>query len=103
MKNSGCGNIILWYINGFFPLSVLFLVWAPPGQVSGHPTGGHPLELFNFDDYLFNFFFHFSALFLVEAGNEKLWLWQGWWPDVGHEANDTNMYTGLGIIRWHAE
>ena len=48
-------------------------------------------------------FFHFSALFLVEAGNEKLWLWQGWWPDVGHEANDTNMSTGSGIIRWHAE
>jgi len=40
---------------------------------------------------------------LVEAGNEKLWLWQGWWPDVGHEANDTNMSTGSGIIRWHAE
>ena len=40
---------------------------------------------------------------MVEAGNEKLWLWQGWWPDVGHEANDTNMTTGSGIIRWHAE
>ena len=40
---------------------------------------------------------------MVEAGNEKLWLWQGWWPDVGHEANDTNMSTGSGIIRWHAE
>ena len=49
------------------------------------------------------FFFPFSALFLIEAGNEKLWLWQGWWPDVGHEANDTNMSTGSGIIRWHAE
>jgi supervillin len=43
------------------------------------------------------------ARFLVEAGNEKLWLWQGWSPDVGHEANDTNMTTGSGIIRWHAE
>ena len=45
----------------------------------------------------------FSALFLVESGTEKLWLWQGWWPDVGHEANDTNMSTGSGMIRWHAE
>jgi supervillin len=43
------------------------------------------------------------ALFLVEAGNEKLWLWQGWWPDVGHEVTDTNMTTGSGIIRFHAE
>lgn len=43
------------------------------------------------------------ALFLIESGNEKLWLWQGWWPDVGHEANDTNMTTGSGLIRWHAE
>ena len=47
--------------------------------------------------------FCFSALFLVEAGNEKLWLWQGWWPDVGHEVTDTNMTTGSGIIRFHAE
>ena len=45
------------------------------------------------------FFSHFSALFLVEAGNEKLWLWQGWWPDVGHEVIDTNMSIGSGIIR----
>ena len=61
-------------------------------------------SLFNLDENLFNLdFFPFSALFLVEAGNEKLWLWQGWWPDVGHEANDTNMSTGSGIIRWHAE
>ena len=45
----------------------------------------------------------FTALFLVESGTEKLWLWQGWWPDVGHEANDTNMTTGSGMIRWHAE
>ena len=45
----------------------------------------------------------FPALFLVESGTEKLWLWQGWWPDVGHEANDTNMSTGSGMIRWHAE
>lgn len=45
----------------------------------------------------------FAALFLVESGNEKLWLWQGWWPDVGHESNDTNMTTGSGMIRWHAE
>merc|ERR1711983_274181 len=43
------------------------------------------------------------ALFLVESGTEKLWLWQGWWPDVGHEANDTSMSTGSGMIRWHAE
>ncbi len=42
-------------------------------------------------------------MFLIESGNEKLWLWQGWWPDVGHEANDTNMTTGSGLIRWHAE
>ena len=48
-------------------------------------------------------FFFFPALFLVESGTEKLWLWQGWWPDVGHEANDTNMSTGSGMIRWHAE
>ena len=47
--------------------------------------------------------YFFLALFLVEAGTEKLWLWQGWWPDVGHEANDTNMTTGSGMIRWHAE
>ena len=39
----------------------------------------------------------------MESGTEKLWLWQGWWPDVGHEANDTNMSTGSGMIRWHAE
>ena len=39
----------------------------------------------------------------MESGNEKLYLWQGWWPDVGHEANDTNMSTGSGLIRWHAE
>merc|ERR1712141_228419 len=43
------------------------------------------------------------ALFLVESGAEKLWLWQGWWPEVGHESNDTNMSTGSGMIRWHAE
>ena len=45
----------------------------------------------------------FPALFLVESGTEKLWLWQGWWPEVGHESNDTNMSTGSGMIRWHAE
>jgi hypothetical protein len=45
----------------------------------------------------------FAALFLIESGEEKLWLWQGWWPDVGHESNDTNMTTGSGMIRWHAE
>ena len=72
--------------------------------VFGTPIRVHPLELFNLDDNIFNLvFFPFSALFLIEAGNEKLWLWQGWWPDVGHEANDTNMSTGSGIIRWHAE
>merc|ERR1719510_1110048 len=43
------------------------------------------------------------ALFLIESGTEKLWLWQGWWPEVGHESNDTNMSTGSGMIRWHAE
>ena len=49
------------------------------------------------------FFLHFAALFLVESGAEKLWLWQGWWPEVGHESQDTNMTTGSGMIRWHAE
>ena len=34
---------------------------------------------------------------------DKLWLWQGWFPEVGHESNDTNMTTGSGMIRWHAE
>ena len=32
-----------------------------------------------------------------------MWLWQGWWPDVGHDANDTNTTTGSGFIRWHSE
>ena len=48
-------------------------------------------------------FLEIAALFLVDNGGEKLWLWQGWWPDVGHESNDTNMQTGSGMIRWHAE
>jgi len=30
-------------------------------------------------------------------------LWQGWWPDVGHEVNDTNVTTGSGKVRWHSE
>ena len=59
-------------------------------------------EFETFSKYSKNIFF-FPALFLVESGTEKLWLWQGWWPDVGHEANDTNMSTGSGMIRWHAE
>lgn len=44
-----------------------------------------------------------SALFLIDAGGECLWLWQGWWPDVGHDSKDTNLSTGSGMIRWHAE
>ena len=47
--------------------------------------------------------FLFSALFLLDAGGECLWLWQGWWPDAGHETGDTNLSTGSGLIRWHAE
>jgi hypothetical protein len=43
------------------------------------------------------------ALFLIDAGGDCLWLWQGWWPDVGHDASDTNLSTGSGLIRWHAE
>lgn len=44
------------------------------------------------------------ALFLVNGGSDNvLWLWQGWWPDVGHEATDTNTTTGSDFIRWHSE
>ena len=32
-----------------------------------------------------------------------LWLWQGWWPDVGHDLGDTNVATGSGKVRWHSE
>ena len=40
----------------------------------------------------------------MDGGSSKiLWLWQGWWPDVGHDANDTNTSTGSGFIRWHSE
>ena len=46
---------------------------------------------------------NFSALFLLDAGGECLWFWQGWWPEVGHDAADTNLSTGSGLIRWHAE
>jgi len=43
-------------------------------------------------------------LFFLDAGpRDGLWLWQGWWPDVGHEANDTNVTTGSGKVRWHSE
>ena len=46
----------------------------------------------------------FAALFFVDGGSSNiLWLWQGYWPDVGHEANDTNTTTGSGFIRWHSE
>ncbi len=52
----------------------------------------------------------FAALFLLDAGN-KLWLWQGWWPendsksnaDNFSENNPMNNITGSGLIRWHAE
>ena len=45
-----------------------------------------------------------AALFLVDGGSSHvLWLWQGWWPDVGHDATDTNTTTGSGYIRWHCE
>ena len=73
------------------------------GLKNGKKGGTHWNFLILMTTFSILFFFLFSALFLVEAGNEKLWLWQGWWPDVGHEANDTNMSTGSGIIRWHAE
>lgn len=44
------------------------------------------------------------ALFFVDGGPSRvLWLWQGWWPDVGHDASDTNTTTGSGLIRWHSE
>jgi len=43
------------------------------------------------------------ALFLLDAGGECLWLWQGLWPEIGHDAADTNLATGSGLIRWHAE
>ena len=42
------------------------------------------------------------TLFVLDNENE-VWLWQGWWPDVGHDAGDTNLSTGSGLIRWHAE
>eukprot|EP00094_Tigriopus_californicus_P009199 TCALIF_08869-PA protein Name:"Similar to SVIL Supervillin (Bos taurus)" AED:0.01 eAED:0.01 QI:0/0.8/0.66/0.83/1/1/6/288/1304 len=52
------------------------------------------------------------ALFLLDVGN-KLWLWQGFWPEVpddpNYEANEdnpnsqNNNITGSGMIRWHAE
>ena len=46
----------------------------------------------------------FLGLFFIDAGeNGGLWLWQGWWPEVGHEAGDTNTTTGSGLIRWHSE
>ena len=38
----------------------------------------------------------------MDAGGECLWLWQGWWPEIGHETGDTNLSTGSGLIRWHA-
>ena len=47
---------------------------------------------------------YFTALFFVDGGPSRvLWLWQGWWPDVGHDASDTNTTTGSGLIRWHSE
>ena len=44
------------------------------------------------------------GLFFVDGGSSNvLWLWQGWWPDAGHDATDTNTTTGSGFIRWHSE
>ena len=43
------------------------------------------------------------AIFLIDVGGDCLWLWQGWWPEAGHDAGDTNLATGSGLIRWHAE
>ena len=44
-----------------------------------------------------------TAIFLIDAGGDCLWFWQGWWPEIGHDAGDTNLSTGSGLIRWHAE
>ena len=30
--------------------------------------------------------------------NDEIWVWQGWWPDIGDEDQ-----TGSGLIRWQAE
>ncbi|XP_033229897.1 supervillin-like isoform X2 [Belonocnema kinseyi] len=37
------------------------------------------------------------ALFLLD-NNDEIWVWQGWWPDIGDEDQ-----TGSGLIRWQAE
>lgn len=42
-----------------------------------------------------------SALFLFDTGN-KLWLWQGWWPEREDDLDSTDQ-TGSGVIRWHME
>ena len=50
---------------------------------------------------------------MLDVGN-KIWLWQGWWPEVpedllaahAHEENPNNAnnnITGSGMVRWHAE
>ena len=46
----------------------------------------------------------------MDTGN-KIWLWQGWWPendstsnaDNFSENNPSNNITGSGMIRFHAE
>ncbi len=43
-----------------------------------------------------------SALFLLDTGN-KFWLWQGFWPESGDAEDNSNLVTGSGMIRWHAE
>ena len=46
------------------------------------------------DDLLYNIWFVFPALFLLDDG-KRVWVWQGWWP---RDANDLDPAERNGMI-----